>query len=1806
MRFPLPSKKTILALVRLLVFNVAGMWVWALYIYNGYIQQSRIAEHLSSYSYQIAEIPLWVDVLWGVFLFGLTSVFSPTISEIRKHKKIFRAFAGFLVFLSLLIGIAYAFGRFNPLQHWLVYLLSYLNIMSFIRASLYTFEFTYIEITRLTLSYTTASIAIILLSILLKSAFSSQLLIQSLGKKNNKMQFWLARKIDDARIALRWRGSRVIIIIGRVILLTIFLIFLSIGLVASINTLDEKIFFAQTRSFTGQATPLWTYAFLVDPDNETLYAGTSSGIFRSTDGGQTWQAAKPGTGFISTNVNALLQDSRDGTLYAGTRFGVISSPDGGWSWEPTAVLLPYTNVNALLQDSRDGTLYAGTDAGLIRSTDEGLRWRVASAGLTNTSVNALLQNSRDGTLYAGTDGGIFRSIDGGQTWQAASAGLTNTNVNALLQDSRDGTLYAGARDGIFRSTDGGKTWQATSIGLNNTSVNALLQDSRDGILFAGTDGGIFLSTDDGQSWQAASAGLINTNVFAFLQDSRDGTLFAGTDGGIFRSTDRGRTWQAASTGLTNTNVNALLQDSRDGTLYASTNGGIYRSTDRGETWQAASVGLTNTNVNALLQDSRDGTLYAGARDGIFRSTDGGKTWQATSAGLPDTGLIHVYALLQDSRDGTLYAGTNGGVFRSTDGGQTWQAANAGLPNTGTGLNVNALLQDSRDGTLYAGIDGGIGIFRSTDGGQTWQAASVGLTNRSVNALLQDSRNGTLYTGTDGGVFRSADGGQTWEPASEGFTVTRADTLLQDSRDSTLYAWTRFGVLSSPDGGQTWQAASKGLPDTRLTNVIALLQDSRDGTLYAGTDAGLLRSTDEGQTWQTTSAGLTNTSVNALLQNSRDGTLYAGTGRDIFHSTDGGQSWQAASAGLTNRSVNALLQDSRNSALYAGTDNNDLFDDGGIYRSTDGGQTWQTANAGLTNRSVNALLQDSRNGTLYAGTDGGIFRSTDDGQSWQAANAGLPDTGLIYVYVLLQDSRDGTLFAGVDGYIFRSTDEGQTWQAAHAGIPDTGLFNTNINALLQDSRDGTLYANTDRGIFRSTDRGKNWSRLLSFDSEMSYDIENAYLSYLFAPKLWIFNPDLPFEAFENVANYYPQAAQFAKTGTYYHAWGATIMEIKTEPFEQPAPSPLWALIAWKELWFEPRWMYFAGYSTLVLALWILVTYGNAVWALEIHPLKFLRNKASIHDYLGGIPAPAVLEKWHSHTQNELVTFGNVLPEDLLTIPLLLRKAILKTYLERYDEIYALQSRRRGLVLMAGKPLREWRASWRNTAYDFESNQGLSTNGQVQVNRLAQAFCDVLGFSLGEHRESPSLCAWQIGAPALRLNLPERFPAIFLADPNPNAETVRKLVDTAGLFNGKSNFSLVIPLETPYPHADLPQIVRRLVESSPYAHDFIVLSQQDVIDILIARHPERTLVRHISRQVDLSFISPFVVNGPVPPQMFFGRDKEIRTLVDHAGKRNFAVVGNRKIGKTSLLNQIEARLEQQGNVRLIRMDCQSVREATDFYSAFQKAFGLNDEVTVPAALIATLREQRKQAALPLVLMLDEVDALLGTEKTQGEPLLAAMRELANENTCSFIFCGSKILVKQLRAPESTLFNFPEALALAYLSRAEMDEVITRPLETLGIQITDTPSVLEAVWSLISGHPNLTQFVGRALVNAANDNSERSVTRQDVESLETDPDFVKFYFDTVWGAATPLERLITLAMPSSDFRAGDVEKALRAVGVSVSSTQVDAALETLLVYAVLDRNGKAYHFIPRAFQKLLDLNYETERLVAQEIANLTGENP
>ena len=253
-------------------------------------------------------------------------------------------------------------------------------------------------------------------------------------------------------------------------------------------------------------------AVAVDPQSQALYLGGTEGLFRSTDGGESW--ALLSRELLYPHI-LLVDPFRHTVLYAARRDlgtflplpGVYRSDDGGRTWKCFTAGLGEERIFSLgLDPRRPDVLYAGSWAGRIyRSEDGGKRWASLPepvrpcSGCAPGVVVQLLGSPLDGALYAvEANVGVFRSDDGGESWR-----LLLRDAGWLAVDPVRGDLYLAGRR-FWRSTDGGKSWANRSAGL---PFEARLGVYRSGWVAVNPEPWVVYtryhrSTDGGETWEA--------------------------------------------------------------------------------------------------------------------------------------------------------------------------------------------------------------------------------------------------------------------------------------------------------------------------------------------------------------------------------------------------------------------------------------------------------------------------------------------------------------------------------------------------------------------------------------------------------------------------------------------------------------------------------------------------------------------------------------------------------------------------------------------------------------------------------------------------------------------------------------------------------------------------------------------------------------------------------------------------------------------------------------------------------------------------------------------------------------------------------------------------------------------------------------------------------------------------------------------------------------------------------------------------------------------------------------------------------
>jgi len=420
---------------------------------------------------------------------------------------------------------------------------------------------------------------------------------------------------------------------------------------------------------------------------------------------------------------------------------------------------------------------------------------------------------------------------------------------------------------------------------------------------------------------------------------------------------------------------------------------------------------------------------------------------------------------------------------------------------------------------------------------------------------------------------------------------------------------------------------------------------------------------------------------------------------------------------------------------------------------------------------------------------------------------------------------------------------------------------------------------------------------------------------------------------------------------------------------------------------------------------------------------------------------------------------------------------------------------------------------------------------------------------------------------------------------------------------------------------PERVRSLRDLlRPSSVDVAFASIEDILNLTEAGNPTDFLRRLVLRQATIA--SPFITMGAVPESMFYGRAQEVRALTSNPAGHDFAVIGNRRIGKTSLLRRVLSRLEPRSDICAYEVNCIAVQDSTsDFYARFQDQTGVTLHDSTPRGFEKAMRTIHSGGRTP-VLLIDEVDRLLVLDQMEGEPLAKTWRALSQERICRFIFFGCARLAQQMTDARSDMLNFAETLRLGYLSREVSHRVLTEPLLKLGVSLENEAAIAHEVHRVTAGHPNLVQYMGKLLIDAANARGERRILCEDVAEVIASDDFGRRYQNVIWGDAGPLEKLITLVAPAGSFTRTTLCDALQEVGVAFAAdrpgsepggpatkgalvllkqVQLEESLKMLALYSVVEESVGTYRMVPSSFREILGQRREA---VASDVRALVEE--
>jgi PKD repeat protein len=545
-------------------------------------------------------------------------------------------------------------------------------------------------------------------------------------------------------------------------------------------------------------------SIVIDYSNtNTIYIGTgdadatdtySNGVLKSTDGGLTWLPTGLSFSLIQTRrVGKMLMDPLNPQMiYAATSTGLFKTVDGGTSWtnirpgnfrdiefKPGNSQVIYACGNSFEKTEDGGQTFTVITSGLAPSGDIN-RLAVAVTPADSNYVYVAAGDNNTSGFY-----GIYRSTDGGNTFtqRANSPNLYGYDTNGSdvggqswftmtlsISPFNKNVVYTGGVN-IWYSDDGGATWTINTHWYYGGSFSYVHADQHHmdfvgSTLFVGCDGGIFKSDDFGSTWTDLSAGLTISQLYRIGGSEVNPAIIMGgaQDNGCNLLNNGQWTHVLGADGM-----EVAISPVNQQVIFAeSQNGGINRSTNGGLTMSNISTSITNVENGAwvtpfVIDPLSPTTLYAGYEN-VWASLTNGSTWSKISNF--NTGSFVTAIAVAPANPDFIYIVKGTSLFKTDNGGATWTNISAGLPTAGAAATYIAVhdVDPSKLWVTFSGIVSGSKVFYSDNAGLTWINESLNLPNVPVNCIAyENSSAGGLYIGTDLGVFYKNDSLIGWLP-----------------------------------------------------------------------------------------------------------------------------------------------------------------------------------------------------------------------------------------------------------------------------------------------------------------------------------------------------------------------------------------------------------------------------------------------------------------------------------------------------------------------------------------------------------------------------------------------------------------------------------------------------------------------------------------------------------------------------------------------------------------------------------------------------------------------------------------------------------------------------------------------------------------------------------------------------------------------------------------------------------------------------------------------------------------------------------
>jgi len=484
-------------------------------------------------------------------------------------------------------------------------------------------------------------------------------------------------------------------------------------------------------------------------------------------------------------------------------------------------------------------------------------------------------------------------------------------------------------------------------------------------------------------------------------------------------------------------------------------------------------------------------------------------------------------------------------------------------------------------------------------------------------------------------------------------------------------------------------------------------------------------------------------------------------------------------------------------------------------------------------------------------------------------------------------------------------------------------------------------------------------------------------------------------------------------------------------------------------------------------------------------------------------------------------------------------------------------------------------------------------------LLRRFHEELGYTVQEENPSLGYEMFSIDLSSWKLRLPTRTPVLWLK-PNdlegiPSVHVMQSLADVLRERNLTRHILLVLIDGNSF---------RFFKHKTSLNYNLVLIGAEEQDRILKSRRPSGELLDLISAQVPISILSPYETRAPVTGSRFFGREQEISRILSNPDT-NHAILGIRRIGKTSLLREIERLLiEREAAAQVVYLECSDLLSTDDYIREVVRKLNPRELPRLSMQKYVFffpnfLERMNKITKSKIIFLLDEVDNLVIMQRGDWE-LFRMLRASSNKGACQYIMAGFREAMQEQYSLDSPFYNFAQEIRLNEFTRQQAHELIVTPMENLRVRFRNEEEVVRRIYEETAGHPNLIQYYCLVLLRSLDQSGKREIGPENLIDVYTDEGFTGHLLTSFMQNTENREKAIIYAIlmstegpGSKGFGFEEIDSMLRRGGVVLQQKAIDEACNVLTLAGIIHRKGKEFFFTSPVFTKVLQQTYDLSYL-------------